>query len=35
MEYCPFDMQAYMKKVKIDENKAKKILQQIISGKLN
>jgi hypothetical protein len=32
MEFCPMDMQKYMKKVKIDEAKAKRILQQIIAG---
>ena len=32
MEYCVMDLSKYMKTTKIDENKAKKILKQIISG---
>ena len=32
MEYCVMDLAKYIKTNKIDENKAKKILKQIISG---
>jgi serine/threonine protein kinase len=34
MEYCEMDLAKYIKKIKLDENKAKKILKQIICGKL-
>jgi hypothetical protein len=32
MEYCAMDLAKYIKTAKIDENKAKKILKQIIQG---
>lgn len=32
MEYCETDLAKYIKMNKIDENKAKRILKQIISG---
>jgi serine/threonine protein kinase len=32
MEYCQMDLLKYIKTTKIDENRAKRILKQIISG---